>query len=327
MSDTNSSKTTRIWTIAAICGVLAFLALLFLASYSTIASVIVGVLVALLVAILLWIGWYEDEASTTVDRSSAGHASAEATRTGVMHTASIGDEPASAATEIEVDHPRSKPHPVAEKTADVSVAQSAPVTAPAAEASVAKVEAAPAAAPVAKSAAAKKPAAAKAPAKKAAAPKATASKATAKKPTAKKAAAPKTAAAKPATAKPATAKTAADKPAAKAAAKPKAAAPARKAVAADGKPEFLSAARAGGPDDLKQIKGVGPKMEALLHSMGVYHFDQVGGWRAKEVKWMDDNLAGFKGRVTRDEWVKQAKVLAKGGETEFSSKVKKGGVY
>ncbi len=111
---------------------------------------------------------------------------------------------------------------------------------------------------------------------------------------------------------------------AKAAEKPKAAA---KPVAADGKPEMLSAPRDGGADDLKQIKGVGPKLEKLLHSMGFYHFDQIAGWRKKEVEWVDENLEGFKGRVSRDEWVKQAKVLAKGGETEFSKKVAKGGVY
>ncbi|MEL7212480.1 MAG: hypothetical protein AAGK92_07450 [Pseudomonadota bacterium] len=110
--------------------------------------------------------------------------------------------------------------------------------------------------------------------------------------------------------------------------KPKAASkPAAKPVAADGKPEMLSAPRAGGADDLKQIKGVGPKLEKLLHSMGFYHFDQIAGWRKKEVEWVDENLEGFKGRVSRDEWVKQAKVLAKGGETEFSKKVAKGGVY
>ncbi|SFR54439.1 NADH-quinone oxidoreductase subunit E [Litoreibacter janthinus] len=108
-----------------------------------------------------------------------------------------------------------------------------------------------------------------------------------------------------------------------------AATPATKAkpVAADGKPELLKKARAGGADDLKMIKGVGPKLEQLLHKLGVYHFDQVASWRKKEVEWADENLEGFKGRVSRDEWVKQAKVLAKGGTTEFSSRVKKGGVY
>ncbi len=132
---------------------------------------------------------------------------------------------------------------------------------------------------------------------------------------------------KPAAQKPAKKPT--SKPAAKSANKPaaKSAKPAPKPVAKDGKPEMLKKARAGGADDLKQIKGVGPKMEALLNKLGVFHFDQVASWRKAEVQWVDDNLEGFKGRVSRDEWVKQAKTLAKGGTTEFSNKVKKGGVY
>ncbi|MCG6903655.1 MAG: endonuclease [Rhodobacter sp.] len=93
------------------------------------------------------------------------------------------------------------------------------------------------------------------------------------------------------------------------------------------KPEMLSEARAGGADNLKEIKGVGPAMEKLLNSLGVYHFDQVAGWNADEVAWVDANLKGFKGRVSRDNWVEQAKILAAGGETEFSRKVDKGGVY
>jgi len=79
------------------------------------------------------------------------------------------------------------------------------------------------------------------------------------------------------------------------------------------RPASLSAARDGGPDDLKRIKGVGPKLEALLHSLGFYHFDQVAAWTEEELAWVDDNLEGFKGRATRDEWVAQAKVLAAGG--------------
>jgi NADH-quinone oxidoreductase subunit E len=106
-------------------------------------------------------------------------------------------------------------------------------------------------------------------------------------------------------------------------------APAAKAPAstADDAPEFLSAARDGGPDDLKQIKGVGPKLEKTLHGMGIFHFDQIAIWGPKEQAWIDDNLEGFKGRATRDNWVEQAKTLAAGGETEFSKKVDKGGVY
>ena len=93
------------------------------------------------------------------------------------------------------------------------------------------------------------------------------------------------------------------------------------------KPTTLSAARDGKADDLKQIKGVGPKLEKVCNSLGFYHFDQIAAWTADEVAWVDANLEGFKGRVTRDDWVAQAKVLAEGGSTEFSKKVKKGDVY
>jgi len=65
----------------------------------------------------------------------------------------------------------------------------------------------------------------------------------------------------------------------------------------------------------------------LLHSMGFYHFDQIANWTPDEVAWVDDNLQGFKGRVTRDNWVAQAKTLADGGDTEFSKRVGKGDVY
>lgn len=93
------------------------------------------------------------------------------------------------------------------------------------------------------------------------------------------------------------------------------------------KPELLSEAREGGPDDLKYIKGVGPKLEQALHEMGVFHFDQIANWTEEEVAWADQNLVGFKGRVSRDDWVSQAKILAEGGSTDFSDRAKKGDVY
>ena len=111
--------------------------------------------------------------------------------------------------------------------------------------------------------------------------------------------------------------------------------PARKrAAAADAgagaasgeKPPMLDAPR-GQPDDLKRIRGIGPALERLLNGMGVWHFDQIAAWTPEQVAWVDANLVRFKGRASRDEWVKQAEILAKGGETEFSRKVDKGGVY
>jgi len=99
------------------------------------------------------------------------------------------------------------------------------------------------------------------------------------------------------------------------------------APVAQKKPRTLTSPRKAGADDLKMFKGIGPKLEKLLHSLGFFHFDQVANWSAEEIAWVDENLEGFKGRVSRDGWVDQAKLLAEGKETEFASRVKKGGVY
>ena len=93
------------------------------------------------------------------------------------------------------------------------------------------------------------------------------------------------------------------------------------------KPKTLTAAENGKADDLKMIKGVGPKLEAMLNKLGFFHFSQVANWSEKEVAWVDQNLEGFKGRVSRDAWVEQAKLLSTGAETEFSKRAKKDGVY
>ena len=108
---------------------------------------------------------------------------------------------------------------------------------------------------------------------------------------------------------------------------PKAEAPEVEAVEDAVRPEALSGARNGGADDLKMIKGVGPKLEIMLNELGFYHFDQIAGWSAAEVAWVNDNLTEFKGRVSRDNWVEQARKLASGQETEFSKRVSDGDVY
>ena len=70
------------------------------------------------------------------------------------------------------------------------------------------------------------------------------------------------------------------------------------------------------PDDLKLISGVGPKIEGILNGLGIYSFAQVAGWTAPERAWVDGYL-NFTGRIDRDDWVRQAEALAKGGEAEY----------
>ena len=135
-------------------------------------------------------------------------------------------------------------------------------------------------------AAVKKPAAKKSPAKKVAVKKA---------PVKKKAVAAK----KPAVKKKAPAK---KKPVAK-----KKAAPKPKVLYTDGPTD-------GKPDDLKLIKGIGPKFEKDLNGKGIYYFRQIAAWKAKDVNMVEELIDSIPGRIQRDEWVKQAGGLAKGGK-------------
>lgn len=70
------------------------------------------------------------------------------------------------------------------------------------------------------------------------------------------------------------------------------------------------------PDNLQLITGVGPKIESTLHSLGIYSFTQIAAWTATERAWVDGYLS-FRGRIEREEWVKQADALARGGAEEY----------
>ncbi len=124
---------------------------------------------------------------------------------------------------------------------------------------------------------------------------------------AKPAPAKKSAAAKPAAKK-------ADKPVTKATATPKA----KAAPKAEPKPKkgALFVAPKGKADDLKLIAGVGPVLEKKLNDFGVTQFAQIAAFKKADIEKLDEGL-NFKGRIARDDWVKQAKALAKGGVEEY----------
>lgn len=120
-----------------------------------------------------------------------------------------------------------------------------------------------------------------------------------------------TSAAKAAPAKSAAAKKpAATKTAAKAAAPKKAAAPAARKAAA---PQ----AAAGKADNLRRLIGIGPVNERLLKGLGVTTYAQIAAWTDAEVKRVEEVL-NFDGRIAREKWIEQAKLLAAGDETEFA---------
>ena len=92
----------------------------------------------------------------------------------------------------------------------------------------------------------------------------------------------------------------------------KAAAKKEKFVTDAPKPANLLSEAPAEVDDLKKIKGVGPKFEGLLNSFGIYKYEQLAAFSARDVEWLAAELGSFPDRIDRDEWVQQAGTLAKG---------------
>lgn len=80
-------------------------------------------------------------------------------------------------------------------------------------------------------------------------------------------------------------------------------------------PSILSAPRGGRADDLSKLKGLGPKSVERLNALGVFHYDQIAGWSADNVKWIEASI-GATGRASRNGWVEQAQKLAGVAERE-----------
>ncbi|MCW1382496.1 hypothetical protein OLX02_06645 [Novosphingobium sp. KCTC 2891] len=73
-------------------------------------------------------------------------------------------------------------------------------------------------------------------------------------------------------------------------------------------------------DDLKRIKGVGPKLSTLLGQLGVTTFAQIANWTEADLAAIDAKLGAFAGRPTRDAWIEQAKLLAGGDTAGYEAK-------
>ncbi len=76
----------------------------------------------------------------------------------------------------------------------------------------------------------------------------------------------------------------------------------------------------GEPDNLEALKGVGPKLAALLQAKGLTRFDQIAGLSPGQVEALDSDLGAFRGRLTRDRIVEQAHYLARGDLDGYSQK-------
>ena len=72
-------------------------------------------------------------------------------------------------------------------------------------------------------------------------------------------------------------------------------------------------------DTLTQLKGLGPKAASILADLGVTRFEQIAAWNEADVAAIDARMGAFKGRITRDRWVDQAKLLAEGDTAAFEA--------
>ncbi len=79
----------------------------------------------------------------------------------------------------------------------------------------------------------------------------------------------------------------------------------------------LAARDLGDADDLKRIRGIGVLIEKKLNSLGITHYEQVANWTGADIDRIS-RILDFKGRIERENWIEQARILATGGQTEFS---------
>lgn len=81
-----------------------------------------------------------------------------------------------------------------------------------------------------------------------------------------------------------------------------------------------SSSKPGGKaDQLTRLKGVGPKLGEKLSGIGIVRFDQIASWSAADIAQVDADLE-LRGRITRDQWVDQAKLLAAGKDAEHKAR-------
>ncbi|EIZ79277.1 hypothetical protein WSK_2122 [Novosphingobium sp. Rr 2-17] len=88
---------------------------------------------------------------------------------------------------------------------------------------------------------------------------------------------------------------------------------------ADGAPDLALAAIAQ-PDDLRRIKGLGPKMQAVLTNLGITTYAQIASWTDADLDHLDTKLGAFAGRPRRDNWVEQARLLSSGDTGAYEAK-------
>lgn len=85
-------------------------------------------------------------------------------------------------------------------------------------------------------------------------------------------------------------------------------------------PESAAPTAVGSADDLTRIKGLGPKLAATLREQGITSFAQIAAWDDAAIDRIDAGLGRFQGRIRRDDWVGQARLLAAGDDAGFADR-------
>lgn len=75
------------------------------------------------------------------------------------------------------------------------------------------------------------------------------------------------------------------------------------------RPAALAAPR-GKADDLKRVRGIGPKIEQTLNNLGIFHYEQIANLNRENILWLNHHLH-FPGRIEREHWIDQTRELAK----------------
>lgn len=88
----------------------------------------------------------------------------------------------------------------------------------------------------------------------------------------------------------------------------------------EGLPIEPTTTEAAASDDLTRIKGLGPKLAETLHALGVTSFAQIGAWTEADIDRIDAQLGRFQGRIRRDDWSAQARLLAAGDTAGYEAK-------
>ena len=84
-------------------------------------------------------------------------------------------------------------------------------------------------------------------------------------------------------------------------------------------PVATAAASDGGALALTTVKGLGPKVAAMLAERGITRVDQLAALSPDEASALDLQLGAFTGRMARDRWIEQAKLLAAGETAAYEA--------